>query len=192
MEEIITNAVDVITNIMSHFGFMSGVLLIILESMIPVLPLGVFVALNVITFGKVAGFIISWVSTIIGCMLAFLISRKLSNKIEKKYGQNKEVKKFKKYLSKLSLSNLVILLAVPFTPAFAINIGAGLSNIDSKRYFIALLIGKIPMIYFWGFIGASFIESIKNPIILVKIVIIMLLTYILKEWVNLKLVLQKN
>ena len=88
MEEIITNAVDVITNIMSHFGFMSGVLLIILESMIPVLPLGVFVALNVITFGKVAGFIISWISTIIGCMLAFLISRKLSNKIEKKYGQN--------------------------------------------------------------------------------------------------------
>lgn len=184
MEEIITNAVDVITNIMSHFGFMSGVLLIILESMIPVLPLGVFVALNVITFGKVAGFIISWVSTIIGCMLAFLISRKLSNKIEKKYGQNKEVKKFKKYLSKLSLSNLVILLAVPFTPAFAINIGAGLSNIDSKRYFIALLIGKIPMIYFWGFIGKSLIESISDPFTIAQITGMLILAYFASKVVN--------
>lgn len=56
MEGIITNAVDVITTFMSNFGFMSGVILIILESMLPILPLGVFVALNVITFGKVAGF----------------------------------------------------------------------------------------------------------------------------------------
>lgn len=184
MEGIITNAVDVITTFMSNFGFMSGVILIILESMLPILPLGVFVALNVITFGKVAGFIISWISTVIGCMLAFLISRKLGSKIEKKYGHKKEVRKFKRYLSKLSFSNLVILFAVPFTPAFAVNIGAGLSDISPKRYFIALLIGKIPMIYFWGFIGKSLLESISDPFTIAQITAMLVLAYFASKVVN--------
>ena len=58
MEQFITDTVNYITNIMSNLGIFSGVFLIILESMIPILPLAVFIALNVITFGPVLGFLI--------------------------------------------------------------------------------------------------------------------------------------
>ena len=68
MEEFISQTVSVVTEWMSNFGFLSGFFLVVLESMIPVLPLGVFVALNVITFGSFFGFLISWVATITGCM----------------------------------------------------------------------------------------------------------------------------
>ena len=50
-----------------------------------------------------------------------------------------------------------------------------------KKFIVALLIGKIGLVYFWGYIGTSLVESLKNPIILVKIVIILLVTYIISK-----------
>lgn len=184
MEQFITNVVEYITNLMSGLGIFSGIFLIILESMIPILPLAVFIALNVISFGPLFGFLISWIATVIGCMLAFFICRKLSEKYESKYKNNKQINKFKKYIGKMPYSSLVILLAVPFTPAFAINIGAGLSDIDPKRYFSALMIGKIPMVYFWGFIGKSLIESITDPYTIMQIVVMLILAYLASKIVN--------
>ena len=184
MESLITNAVDSITNLMSNFGVISGVLLIMIESILPILPFGVFIALNVITFGEVTGFIISWISTVIGCMLAFSICRKLKEKFDKKYRKDSKVKKFRKKIDKLSLSSLVLIIAVPFTPAFAINIGAGLSNIDPKRYLLALLIGKLPMVFFWGFIGKSFLESISDPYTMAQIIVMLILAYLVSKVIN--------
>lgn len=184
MEGFINEIVSVVTNYMNNLGFLSGFLLVVIESIIPILPLGVFIALNVITFGSLFGFLISWTATVTGCMLSFFICRKLREKFEIKYKDNKLINKFKKYLSRLSYSNLVIILAVPFTPAFAVNIGAGLSDIDSKRFFSALMIGKIPMIYFWGFIGKSLLESISDPYTIAQIVAMLVIAYLVSKVVN--------
>lgn len=184
MDTFLSEVIDFITSSMNDLGIISGFLLIILESMIPILPLAVFIGLNVITFGSFFGFLISWVATILGCMLSFFICRKLRDKFEKKYRGNKNISKFKKYINKLSYSNLVIILAVPFTPAFAINIGAGLSDIDAKRFFSALFIGKLPMVYFWGFIGKSLMESITDPYTIAQIIVMLILAYLVSKVVN--------
>ena len=43
------------------------------------------------------------------------------------------------------------------------------------------------MVYFWGYIGTSLIESIKNPVILLKVGIIVLIMYIISKIVNKKI-----
>ena len=43
----------------------------------------------------------------------------------------------------------------------------------------SILIGKIFMVYFWGFIGTGLIESLHNPIILIKIFIILIISYLI-------------
>ena len=68
---------------------------------------------------------------------------------------------------------------MPFTPAFVVNIVAGLCKMDFKKYLIAIIIGKISMVYFWGYIGTSLVESLTNPLIIVKIVISMVLCYLI-------------
>ena len=187
MEEIINSFVNNVTSTMSSLGIISGIVLIILESIIPVLPLGVFIALNVITFGEVVGFFISWISTIIGCMLAFYLSRKLGNRIFRKKKNTKKrelIEKAQNKVGNMSLSNLVLILAVPFTPAFAVNIGAGLSNINPKKYLLALIIGKIPIVYFWGFIGKSLLESITDPYTIAQILGMLIIAYLVSKLVN--------
>ena len=89
METFLTELISKATDLMGSLGFISGFLLIILESMIPVLPLAVFIALNIMTFGSLFGFILSWVATVTGCMISFylenyVISLKRNMEIMKK------------------------------------------------------------------------------------------------------------
>lgn len=186
MEEIIKTCVEQLVNFVnSNNIFISiffGVFTVILESIVPILPLALFIAINTVVFGNFLGFIISWVSTVIGCSLSFWIfrsgfSKKLYHRLEKK---NKG-KRLMEKISTLDFSKLVLILAIPFTPAFSINIGAGLSKMPYKKYLLALLISKLSIIYFWGFIGSTFIESITDIGVLIKLGIILGITFILSR-----------
>ena len=188
MEALINNVIELVTN----FGMPFGFLVVVLESIIPVLPLSVFVALNVLSFGNLKGFLISWVGTIIGCVISFCIARFFSKKLDTKVKNNEKVVMFRKKINNISFSQLVILVTIPFTPAFAINIAAGLSKIDFKKFIIALLIGKAPMIYFWCFIGTSLKDSITDPSVIAKIVFMLAIAFLISKVVNKLLNIEKK
>ena len=188
MKELIDNIVSNAVTYLQLFGIVGGFFLILLESIIPALPLGVFVALNMIAFGNVAGFIISWTATICGCLLSYLLFNKIISKhLLKKIKKNEKYKRLITKIKRIKLSTLVIIIALPFSPAFAINIAAGIANVDLKKFFVALLIGKISIIYFWGHISKSLLESITDINTLITIIIMLLLSYILTKLVNKKL-----
>ena len=162
------------------FGVLFSVCFIFVESILPVLPLSVFITINFIVLGPLIGFIISWIFTVLGCIMSYTIFRKgLGNKFDNLTSNKKLLNKYKHLFKNISTTKLLLIIAMPFTPAFVVNIVCGLIKMDFKKYFIALLFGKIAMVYFWGFVGTSLVESINNPIILLKIVLIMSFTYLL-------------
>lgn len=172
MREIIDTFVTNSTNILISFGPIVGVFLIILESILPMLPLSVFITLNMVSFGSFFGFLISWLSTIVGCMLSFTLFRYFFRNKFYRFIKKKEKDKFSKIMksiSNISFSNLVILVAIPFSPAFFINIAGGLSKIKVEKFFLAIIIGKMAMVYFWGYIGTTLLESLTDITILFKI-----------------------
>ncbi len=176
--ETINQFIDNLINVLGSAGAILGCLFILVESILPVLPLSVFITLNFMTFGNLLGFIISWVCTIMGCMLSFYIFKNgLSIRLYNKFKNNKKLVKVMSSIEKMSFRKLVVLIAIPFTPAFLVNIAAGISRIDTKKFFWAIVIGKISLVYFWGYIGVSLIDSISNPIILVKVFSIVILMY---------------
>ena len=184
MAEIITNIVHFVSSVIGDLGPFFGFFIVFLESIIPVLPLSVFIALNVLTFGSVIAFIISWIGTVVGCICAFYFSRKFSDYINKKFKHNEKVKQFRKFINKISFSNLVILFAIPFTPAFPINIAAGLSNMKPKMYITALVIGKLPMVYFWVFIGKNLEDCLTDISVLAKIIFMVVAAYLVGKVAN--------
>ena len=187
---LINDAVNYLISIITKLGPVSGIILIILESIIPVLPLSVFIALNGASFGYFFGFIISWISTCFGCFLSFvLVRRYFKKKFDKYLGKNdvKRVKKIKKRIDKIKFTSLVLVIALPFTPAFAVNIAAGLSNMDIRKFIIAILIGKLSIVYFWTYVGKSLIESMMDLKTIIIVCILLTFAYIVSKIVSKKM-----
>ena len=80
-------------------------------------------------------------------------------------------------LSNIKLPTLAVIFAMPVTPAFLVNIAGGLSNISSKKYLMALIVGKPAMLLFYGYVAVSLVDSLKNPVAIVRIVLLVVLTY---------------
>lgn len=191
MEQIVNDIVGLLKEFASSQPFVVSLLfgfsLIVLESIIPILPLALFIALNMILFGNVLGFILSWIATIIGCIASyFLFEKGLSKRVYKSVEKRPSVEKTVKAIRNIKFSNLVLIMAIPFTPAFFINIAAGLSRMNLKKFIFALLISKIFIVYFWGFIGTTLVESLTDIGVLIKLAVILLVAFGLS-----KLVLKK-
>ena len=182
MKEIFLIIYEFIINSVSSstmWGPILASILIIIESIIPVLPLFVFITVIFLAYGNILGFIISWICTCIGCLISYLLVKYLTNKYIKT--NSKKLNNLIKVINKIDYSNLVVLIAIPFTPAFLINIACGMSKIDIKKFMSAIMIGKISLVWFWGFIGTSLIESLKDPVILIKVLLVVLIMFIISK-----------
>lgn len=175
-------------NYMGIYGPLLGCVLICVESIIPILPLSVFITINFISFGSLWGFLISWLFTILGCSLSFFLFRHyLRHWFVKKTKDTNKVRKLIRIVEKAKFQNIVLFLAIPFTPAFLVNIAASLSNISYKKFFYVILISKIFLVYFWGYVGTTLLESFAHPEALVKVILISIIAYVLSLLINKKL-----
>ena len=185
--DLINTIVEYSTEVISNGGILFGMLLIMIESFIPVLPLSVFIALNTHTFGLLPGILMSWVSTCIGCYISYLIFYYVSTNIIYKYLSKKTRNKIDKAVDKfqnISLANLTVIITLPFTPAFLINILAGVSGMSKKKYIVAVVIGKIFMVSFWGYIGKSFVESMTDISAIIVMSIMIIIAYALSKLIG--------
>ena len=191
MMEFFNNLYNIIMDVVTNstvWGPILACALIFVESLVPVLPLFVFITIMFIAYGYVIGFIISYILTCLGCFFMFYLCRTfLKNFFTKKIRKIQNFDKLMQKIDKISLSNLVLLIAIPFTPAFLINIAASLSEVKFKKFAVAILIGKVSLVFFWGFIGTSLIESLKNPKILVVVLIMLGIAYIISKIATKKL-----
>ena len=190
MESFIADIVNYIEVFVENnnifLSLLMGFGIVMIESIIPILPLSVFVAINVIAFGSINALLISWIGTTIGCTLSFFFFRKLRNKVYNKIYNHLNLINFINKIDRISFPSLVCILAMPFTPAFTINIAAGLSEMKYKKYLKALLCSKIFMIYFWVFIAKTFLESVTDITVIIKIAALIIGAYIVSKIVDKK------
>lgn len=179
MEELTNNILIFIQNT-GLLGVILSCFILSIESIIPIIPLLVFISINFIILGPVLGFILSWLFTVLGSLLSYyLFRKKLSKKFINYTKDNETVQRYIKILRNLSTGKMLLIVALPFTPAFAVNIAAGILKIDIKKYLTAILFGKISLVIYSAYIGTSFVEGLSNPIILLNLVILIFIIYIL-------------
>lgn len=189
-----------INNYLNEFLMNAGILapllsciLIFLEGILAFLPLFVFITVNFLTVGPILGTILSWIFTVLGGFFTFYFCRKkLGNYFEKKWEKRPKLKKFMQRISKLKFVQILLIVAIPFTPSFFVNLGAGLSRIPVKKYLYALILGKLFIVIFWGYVGTSLLECLTNPVALIKVLVLVGVAYILGIIVNKKFDLDKR
>lgn len=186
--EALNELINNLLNLLGSWGALLGCVFILFESIIPMLPLSLFITLNFVTFGSIIGFIISWIFTVLGCMMSYyLFKSAVSEKRLNKFKENNTLKKVINVIENMNFTSLVILIAIPFTPAFAVNIAAGICRVPKKKFLLALMLGKISLVYFWGYVGVGLIESLKNPSKLIGVVILIVIVYIISYILSKKL-----
>jgi len=186
----IAELVNKSTELIASGGLLVGFLLVLLEAFLPMLPLGVFVGLNINAFGFLPGVLVSWTANVFGSYIAYLFFYFISQKVLYKFLKNKTIKKIDEQINKfnkIKFTNLVSIITLPFTPSCFINLLAGISKMSHEKYLSALIIGKAFMITFWGYIGKSFIESMRDIKAIIYIVLILILSYVISKIVSKKM-----
>jgi uncharacterized membrane protein YdjX (TVP38/TMEM64 family) len=159
------------------FGPLPGILLPMLEAFFPFLPLVLFVMANANAFGLWLGFLFSWAGACCGAVLVFLFFRKFGQKrILGFLHRHPKVEMLMTWVEEHGFGPIFLLLCFPFTPSAVVNIVAGLSNVSMPQYMLAVLAGKMVMIFTISFVGYDLKALITQPVrsIIVTIVIFIL------------------
>jgi len=105
-------------------------------------------------FGVVMGTLYVNIGATVGATLAFLVARYLfRDVIQNKFGSRLE--KINRELETRGFNYLLFLRLVPLFPFFLINLGAGLTKIPLRTFFIGTMLGIIPGSFVFYNAGAS-------------------------------------
>lgn len=147
------------------FGPLPGILLPMLEAFLPFLPLFLFVMANANAFGLWFGFLFSWIGACAGALLVFLLIRKYGQKRVLQFiKKHPQVQRLMQWVERHGFGPLFILLCFPFTPSAVVNIVAGLSKVSTYQYMLAVMTGKLVMIFTISFVGHDIRSLMTQPI----------------------------
>ncbi|OXS57051.1 putative membrane protein YdjX (TVP38/TMEM64 family) [Bacillus sp. V-88] len=181
------NMMDLIQQYRS-FGPIPGILLPLLEAFLPFLPLVVFVTANANAFGLWWGFLFSWIGATLGALIVFLLVRRYGEtRVFRFLRKNKQVNRLTKWVDRHGFGPLFILLCFPFTPSAVVNVVAGLSSISIAQYMLAVVTGKMVMIFTISFIGYDIISLVKQPIRTVIVVTIIFVLWFIGKRIEIHL-----
>lgn len=149
------------------------ILLAMVESFFPPLPLIAIVALNVAAHGGLLGFLYSWAGVALGGVIMFLFWRRLIKRFFWKVAsRSPKLEKAQQWVNRFDTSSLFMLSLLPFTPTSFMHFAFGMSDFDEKRYLRTVLLGKGLMVAMMAVFGQSLVSSLKNPFYLVLSVLL--------------------
>ncbi|MCC3374765.1 TVP38/TMEM64 family protein [Cohnella sp. REN36] len=148
----------------SALGPLPGILLPLTESLLPFLPLVVFVVANALSYGMWLGFLYSWIGVCIGSLFVFLlargIGRRYSDRIRRRFPR---MDTFFGWIETRGFTPIFVLACFPFSPSALVNIASGMSKIPLHTFMIAVVMGKAVMIFTLSFLGHDLYALVHQP-----------------------------
>ncbi|KEK24868.1 TVP38/TMEM64 family protein [Bacillus gaemokensis] len=165
------------------FGPLLGIGLPMIEALIPALPLILFVMANAVAFGLWLGFLYSWLGSVLGAFIVFLVIRRFGrSRFFSFVNKHPKVRSAMGWIERRGFAPIFVLFCFPFTPSALINVVAGLSRISIRQFGLALVLGKLVMIFILSYIGHDLTSFIHKPVKTVIVIgVIFLLWYIGKK-----------
>jgi uncharacterized membrane protein YdjX (TVP38/TMEM64 family) len=169
------------------FGVFPGIAATLLESFFPVLPMFVFVMANAAAFGLWKGFLISWIGACLGSILVFCLTRKIGQKRFFHFvSRHRKVRQFMHWIERHGFGPVFLIYCFPFTPSAVVNVVAGLSRMSRQQFILAVLLGKMVMIFTISFIGYDIAALVKRPLRTVAIAVVIAMLWYAGKRVEVK------
>ncbi|MDF2670932.1 MAG: yhjE 2 [Paenibacillus sp.] len=164
------------------FGPFPGILLTFMKSFIPPLPTLLIVGVNAAVYGLWLGFLYSWIGMVSGCMVTFLIVRRIAgHRYLVRWASKPKVQKSMLWVRRNAFSYVFLLSMFPVGPFVVINMAAGLARMRIRSFFVALICGKAIMIMSVSYIGHDLSRFIEHPFQLLYVVLFLALSLIISK-----------
>ncbi|MHA0856886.1 TVP38/TMEM64 family protein [Paenibacillus sp. CMAA1364] len=163
-----------------EFGALPGILLTFMKSFIPPLPTLLIVGVNAAVYGLWLGFLYSWIGMISGCMLTFLIVRRISYlPYFQKWAQKPHVAKSMIWIQRNAFSYVFLLGIFPVGPFVVVNIVSGVARMRIWLFLLAVSLGKGIMIFYVSYIGHDLQSFVDHPIQLLYVLLFIALSFLI-------------
>ncbi len=164
-------------------GPLAPILLAVVESFFPALPLVAIVALNVAAHGGLLGFLYSWIGVAMGGIIMFTFWRRVVKRFFRRFASRYQwFRKAEHWVSDCDIPALFMLALLPFTPTAFLHLAFGISDFDERRYIATLIAGKAVMVGMMAFFGQSLLNVREDPVQMVVMVAVWVGLYFLSKY----------
>ncbi len=140
-------------------------------------------------YGIFIGFLFSWIATMAGLIVTFLMVRYLFREsFDKKFGSKQVVEKMNNQIDKYGIWIVVFFRAIYVVPSSILNYSFGFTKIKTKTYFLGSAIGFIPVVLVNVWAGSALTNQVLHgydyKLILygiAAIILVYLLKYLTKK-----------
>jgi uncharacterized membrane protein YdjX (TVP38/TMEM64 family) len=165
-------------------GILAPIVYVLLLSLLPLLlfPDSVLVIAGGMLFGLVRGTILTSIGSLIGGVIAFLISRAFGSKVVKKITK-KDLVLFEKYKGYSGFFIILLLRLIPLFPFKVVSYSAGLTDMKLRDFCLATVIGSLPGIIVYTNLGdkANDFGSKGFYVSVALVVLLFVVSYVLKK-----------
>ncbi|PYI54411.1 TVP38/TMEM64 family protein [Paenibacillus flagellatus] len=160
------------------FAVIAGMLAIFFQTWFPFVPFVLLAGANAYVFGLCGGFAINYVMSCAAAVSAFVIARYVAHDyVEGKLAKYASVQSFNRKLERHGFFYTLLGRLIPVIPSSLINFGAGVSKIKFRPFFVATVIGKLPIVLMETLIGHDLLrfKEHKGRLFVVLLLFVLLL-----------------
>lgn len=179
-DDLLNHDLMKLSETMTTFGWLAVLVsigLIILQTFFPFIPFFLLAGVNVLLFGLLWGFLLSWMGAVLGAVISFFLSRNLLKEwAYNKVGHLPFYRTMNDHAKKDGFFLVLLGRFIPVIPSSGINLAAGLSNISFLGFFSATLLGKLPITFLETLFGHDllFFQEHKGRLLIVSLLLALL------------------
>lgn len=161
---------------------MLSLVLMIIQNLFTVIPLILLISINVTMYGFLNGYIWSWITSIVGALISFIIVRFwFQDLFIKKVNEN-----IKEKIENNGFAYVFVGRIFPFVPTSLINIVAGASSIKLKHFTLSTVLGNMIYMFVLALIPLG-IMTIKIEIyVYIVLIVLFIVSYVTYKIIKIK------
>lgn len=148
---------------------MTSIVLMMVQSMVPLVPGLLITFANAWIFGWEYGALYSWVGALAGASLDFGIARWYGRPVVERFVRPKYLDLTDQFFKRHGVLAVFLTRLTPVVPFKVISYGAGLTAISFRQYALATGIGQTPAIMLYSFLGQHVSRGLRWVILITAV-----------------------
>ncbi|WP_307720013.1 TVP38/TMEM64 family protein [Paenibacillus koleovorans] len=146
------------------WGPLPGILLTFLKAFVPPMPTIILIGVNAAVYGLWLGFLYSWLGLVSGCVVTFLIVRRIAgHPYLERWAHKPKVSRSLHWVRRNGFSYVLVLSLFPLGPFVVINIVSGLVRLRLRTFLSAIMLGKGINVLLFSYIGHDWRRFVDQP-----------------------------